>query len=413
MGKKIIFEDFGQELDWILDSFVDLKPTISYIISDKRKISGVKTISLQKLNNIPDLQDYYFILGASKNFTKNKIMFYNMFKIPMTNIISIHDFIITFIDSSEGIILRPPHICIEASTICNLNCLDCYMRKNNNGTMGRGYLKIEDFKSFIENNKFIKSVELANSGEVFMNPDLKEIITYAKEKQIFLSMSNGVNFNYIKDDVLEELVSSKIVSSIVVAIDGVSQDVYSIYRRQGNINHVIENIKKVNALKDKYKVSHPLLTWQYILFDHNQHEAEDAAKLAKELNMDIFFKLDWGTGLTPKDPEKLKEITGLDFFDRTSYNRNNLDTYVTNNMCKQLYRLPQVNYDGRLLGCCAVYESDWGINVFKEGYLNAINSKNYLSAVKMIFGGGIVNIDCPCTKCSQLKIYSNGKMLYF
>jgi hypothetical protein len=70
----------------------------------------------------------------------------------------------------------PKMVRIEASTLCQLNCKDCYMRKSDSGALGKGYLKFSDFKNFIKNNKFVKSIELSNSGEIFLNPDLIHIL---------------------------------------------------------------------------------------------------------------------------------------------------------------------------------------------------------------------------------------------
>ena len=73
----------------------------------------------------------------------------------------------------------PTSVCIDASTLCQLNCPSCYMRLENSGGVGKGFLKYKDFKKFLDDHKFIKRIELSNSGEVFLNPELPKIIKYA------------------------------------------------------------------------------------------------------------------------------------------------------------------------------------------------------------------------------------------
>ena len=104
----------------------------------------------------------------------------------------------------------PKMVCIEACSICQLNCCDCHMRKNDsNIIVGNGYLKFKDFKNFIDKNPYIKKIELSFCGEIFLNPELNEIIKYAYKKNVELTALNGVNFNTVSDETLETLVKYK------------------------------------------------------------------------------------------------------------------------------------------------------------------------------------------------------------
>ena len=75
----------------------------------------------------------------------------------------------------------PKSVNIEASSICQLNCRDCYMRNQHihKTIIGNGYLKFDDFKNFINKHPNIEEVELSFSGEIFLNPDLGKIIKFA------------------------------------------------------------------------------------------------------------------------------------------------------------------------------------------------------------------------------------------
>ena len=279
----------------------------------------------------------------------------------------------------------PDSVRIDASTLCQLDCPACYMRLNDSGFVGKGYVKFDDFKNFIDRHSYIKSVELANNGEIFLNPDISSIIQYAFKKNVKLRANAGVNFNTVSDEVIKALVKYRF-AVMTISIDGASQDVYSAYRRNGNYNRVLENIKKLNKYKKEYKSDYPKLVWQYVIMEHNEDDVINAKVQAKQLDMEIRFKLTWDRNYTPKKTEMLTKETGLLFFTRESRVAN--DTKKINRFaaCKQLFTDPQINYDGRLLGCCCVYKSDFGVNVFEIGLEEALKSDQVSYAKKLLQG---------------------------
>ena len=176
------------------------------------------------------------------------------------------------------------------------------------------------------------------------------------------------------------------------------------YRRGGDFEKVISNIRKLNACKEKYGSPYPRLQWQYILMPHNECDVEKAAAMAKELNMDIWYKYECVKGrFEPKDREKLERITGLNCFSLEEYNRRNKKTYGSD-MCYQTVFQPQIHFDGRLLGCCMLWNEDLGINVFETGLEEALNSERYLQMVGLLLGmepADNVRKDIPCLHCGQ------------
>ncbi|MDR0305094.1 MAG: hypothetical protein LBH98_10080 [Chitinispirillales bacterium] len=294
----------------------------------------------------------------------------------------------------------PTTVRIEASTLCQLNCSACYMRKSNYGSMGKGYLKFFDFENFIQRNKFVKNIELSNSGEIFLNPDLIHIIKYAFENNVKLSAGNGVNFNTVSDEIIEALVKF-CFRHISISIDAASQQIYSLYRTNGNFNTVIENIKKLNECKQKYNSKFPELTWQYIIMEHNEEDVIKAKKMAEQLGMRISFKLPWDDYVSQNKDMLIKE-TGLKCLSHKELFE--AKKIIPNSNCYGLWSSPQINWDGRLLGCCVVYKDDFGVNVFDIGLKKAINSENYKSAKKMLLGKVDViqnTQNIPCIICEQ------------
>lgn len=291
------------------------------------------------------------------------------------------------------------------------------MRKNsnNNPIIGNGYLKFYDFQNFIKKNPYVKQIELSLSGEIFLNPELIEIIKYAHKKEITLTAHNGVNFNTISDDILEALVKYQF-KGITISIDGTSNETYSIYRKNGNYNKVIENIKKLNEYKQKFNSIYPILTWQYIVFEHNKHEICNIEDIARELNFArIYIKEPWN---------KEVEINKI----QTSFPKHILETKKeiidlfksdTFELCKQIWLSPQINWDGTLLGCCCSTHHNLGVNVFKSGLKKALKTSKIKFLKNVLSGKEEPNESIACNWCYFYKTqkannqFINSKKLRF
>ena len=295
----------------------------------------------------------------------------------------------------------PKRIRIEACSLCQLDCPVCPIRRfeKQYPKDWLGYLKFDDFKKFVDDNDFIELIDISNHGEIFLNPELDEIIEYAHSKGVILSAVKGVNLNTVSDKMLENLVKYKF-KSMVISLDGATPETYKIYRRGGDFNKVIDNIKKINYYKEKYNSELPKLTWQFIVFGHNEHEIELAKKKAHELNMEIKYVVNHTPSYSPvKNKEMVKRLTGLESHDT----KQEFMDYKLNKdfVCYKMFDYPQIDYDGTLLGCCQKARSrGFNINVFKLGLLKSLNHPDFIYAKHML-----TNINkppkegVPCTSC--------------
>ncbi len=292
--------------------------------------------------------------------------------------------------------IKPTNIRIDASTLCQLECPLC-PRAELGRNIGFGFLKFNNFKNFVDANPQVCVIELSNYGEVFLNPDLLRIIEYAYKKNIKLHADNGVNLNTASDELLEALVKYKF-NSLKCSIDGASQETYSIYRKCGNFGLVLEHIKKINDYKKKYKSSLPLLTWQFIAFGHNTHEIKTARKIARDLKMLFRVRLSWDDAFSPViDKDLVRQDSGLGVSSRQEYLEKTGKDY-TGKICTQLWLQPQINFDGKVLGCCINYRGDFG-NAFQEGLHECLNSEKMNYARQMLLGYKENREDIPCSVC--------------
>lgn len=415
MNKKVIVWGVGTHLQLLLDNFMNLTDFIVLFVDKYRtenNFHGINMVHPDRLSNYRGFPVVIAARGGGFREIYNELR--HKFLWEKENIFSSHEWICYLIEKNK-IMFRPTHVRLEVCTLCQLDCVSCHMRRHNYGTIGKGWLPFQTFKEFVDKNTFIKSIEISNFGEPFLNPDLKEILQYAAERDITVTVGNGTNFNYLSDEMAELLVTGT-VSMINVSIDGASQEIYSIYRRKGNFKNVIENIKRVNYYKKLYKTEKPRLQWQYILMPHNECDIEKAVKMANELGMNICFKYDGvEDGFEPVNRRKIEDITGLKYFSRREYNANNLIKYGQD-MCYSAIYCPQINYDGRLLGCCVPWKEDLGVNVFEQGLIPSLNSDQYRTMVKILLGieRDIKEIESPCLHCEyNLENIKKGNFVYF
>lgn len=291
---------------------------------------------------------------------------------------------------------------MEASTLCQLKCPVCIQNNGETNILGKGYLKFRNFKKFIEENPYIKKIELSSHGEMFLNPELEDIIKYSYEKKIALQVDNGVNLNTVSKEMLGCLVKYKF-RLIRVSIDGASDQTYRLYRIGGNFSQVIENIKTINFFKKKYNTEFPALIWQFVIFGHNEHELTEASNLAQSLGMQFIPKFNWDPAYSPiRDKELVKRIMG--FTSWIEHDEKSDKLYV--NACIQFWTMPQINWDGRLLGCCVNHWGDFG-NVFQAGFKKCLQSEKYTYAKKMLLGLAKPRQDMSCYYCSHYKEISS------
>ena len=282
-------------------------------------------------------------------------------------------------------------VSIDLSTICQLRCVECSTSKGitHNGIVGKGQFHYDDFVRFVSNNPQVKRIEMSNWGEIFLNKDIADIIKFAYMNGVTLYCGNGTNFNDVDDIVLEYLVKYK-VEYLNISIDGACQETYSQYRIHGSLEKVLSNIKRLNYYKDLYNSEYPKLSWQFIIFGHNEHELPIVKELCKKYRMAFNPKLNYSNFSPVKDKEFVRRESGLGVADRAEYKEIHKKEYKA--PCYHCFVSPQINWNGKILGC--------SVNKWKTiGDINEMsiseweNSQYFKTLVGILFE----RKDCPNT----------------
>jgi len=293
----------------------------------------------------------------------------------------------------------PTRVRIEASSFCQLRCPSCpTTTRAIDPHVGRGMLDPEAFRRFLEQHPGVRTVELSNYGEPFLNPHLARLLEIAAAHDVTSSIDNGANLNNARPEMLEAIVRHG-VQTLRVSIDGATQETYERYRVRGDLARVLDNIRLINDWKNRLASKTPHLIWQMILFEHNRHEVNAARALAKSLSMEFALKLSWDEELAPRDyGGDLAESLGLKAVTRSDFEQQTGKAYLTR-ICHQLWLEPAVNWDGKMLGCCRNFWGDFGANVFRDGLQAAVNHEKYTYARAMLQGQAPPRDDIPCSTC--------------
>jgi len=310
-------------------------------------------------------------------------------------------------------LINPARLTIDANTSCQLRCPTCYTTSSKGcpPVVGNGYLKLGNLKNLLEANARIIEVYFNNRGELFLNPELLSIMEYLFQKNISMTNHSGVNLNTVSERVLEGLVNYQF-RHLLCSIDGASQETYRIYRVGGDFDRVIENICIINRYKQRCGSEYPHLTWQFVVFGHNEHEIPLARQMARDLNMAFVTKMSWNPDISPiRNPEFVLAETGWPAATREEFKRSTGTSYLRNN-CHDLWVTPRINWDGTVLGCCWNITAALGGNAFCDGYVPSINNERINYARQMLMGQAAPRDDIPCSQCAMyLTMRDSGNYL--
>ena len=174
---------------------------------------------------------------------------------------------------------------VEPTNFCNLSCPLC-LTTSQTHSRPRGILTLNTFKTFIDQvGDYLLLIVLWNWGEPFLNTDIFRMITYAKSKNILVHSST--NGNVIFDEKKADRLVDSGLDSLVFGIDGATQETYSKYRKGGNLNRVLANIRTIVSAKKRKASKTPRLNLRFVVMKHNEKELPLMKRLAEELEVDF------------------------------------------------------------------------------------------------------------------------------
>jgi MoaA/NifB/PqqE/SkfB family radical SAM enzyme len=188
---------------------------------------------------------------------------------------------------------------VELTTYCNAACPQC--PRNINGGRVNPHLKLEHLPRSVINQAF--TTELCNRlrqvffcgsyGDPIMHPDFLDILWDFRQKSPKLWLYMHTNGGAHDTEFWQEI--AYIINGygqIDFNIDGL-EDTNHLYRRNTDFNKIIKNAKAFIDAGGR-------AVWNFIVFEHNQHQIKQAEQLSKELGFDKFLYRSTGRFLNHK-----------------------------------------------------------------------------------------------------------------
>ena len=314
---------------------------------------------------------------------------------------------------------RPLQLTVDPSNICQLACPICPTGSKRHDRPS-GKAKEELLLNLLkEVGQYLFTLNLFNWGEPFLNSD----VTFAwasAARNMGIRVRVSSNLSMVLSDIQIERICSSGIHTLVVSLDGASGETYSKYRRNGNFERVIGNLRRIVAEKRRRQGRGPWLIWQFLVFAHNEHEIPSARKLANDIGVDeIRFappQVDESVDVYPSsDPRyhtELSKVHGKDPFE--SRFPENRDACVWHYMCAA------INWDGSLSPCEILYKREYDFGTIGESgqfrFRDAYNSLSYQAARAGSSGCPSGTTHLVCFRCPARDMRSaagiNGDVIY-
>jgi MoaA/NifB/PqqE/SkfB family radical SAM enzyme len=313
----------------------------------------------------------------------------------------------------------PYEITLDAATVCQLSCPYC---TTGNGTIKRtrAILQPEIHRSVIaELADRLFLVWYFSTGEPLLNKNIADIIGQTKGKEVFSIISTNLSME-LSDERLQALVGSGL-GLLTVSLDGATPNTYRKYRRGGDFDRVVRNLRRIVQIKQELGLRYPLVMWRFLVFEHNAHEARDVLRLAREWGVDL---VEFFPGSTPEeivDPDAVRPFKGellvSDFsspFLKGAWQRR--DTPIrrlgmppaepggptvpgTRSKCDWLYFGSMLFPTGAIGPCCVSNDEPDDFGHLAEGNLIHIYNNERYRMARRVMRGENIDSDVVCLRC--------------
>ncbi len=240
----------------------------------------------------------------------------------------------------------PPIIQVEPTNICNLKCPLC-PTGSNLLKRPKGFMPLATFQRILDElGDVLISVYLFCFGEPFMNKELPSMIQACTTRNIRTLTSTNGHFLQTLDDALRVVDAG--LTTLIIAIDGSTQEIYQSYRKGGDVEKVKRCATLIEEAKARRESRFPYTAIRCVVTRENEDDISNLEKLACALGVNMFtYK---SLGCLPhndnyKDYEPSKRNMRRFKYVESSRRRGRLF------QCFFPFRQPIVFWDGTVVGC--------------------------------------------------------------
>jgi radical SAM protein with 4Fe4S-binding SPASM domain len=290
----------------------------------------------------------------------------------------------------------PFTISVEPTTACNLRCPECPSGLRA-FTRPTGNLKENFFRDTI-NDLYKELIYLIFyfQGEPYINPKFLDMVKYAHDKGIYtITSTNG---HFLNDENAKKTIESGL-DRMIISVDGTTQEVYENYRKEGNLEAVLQGARNVVKWKRELNSPTPHLIFQFLVVRPNEHQIPDIYRLAKEIGVDEVklktaqvYDYEFGNPLIPTIEKYAR------------YAKQENGTYRVKNKllnhCWKLWHACVITWDGMVVPCCFDKDALHRLGDLKQLTFKAIWRGEAYHQFRSSLLKGRDQIDI-CTNCTE------------
>ncbi len=337
---------------------------------------------------------------------------------------------------STSLLSRPFGLVVDPSNVCQLACPGCVHSERSAALQlfdwPKGTLSETRLSALLKRySPYTIGMLFYNYGEPLLNLNTPRLIRMAKWCLMETSISTTLSVQRFD---AEAYVESGL-DLVNLSIDGATQSVYERFRRNGDLELVLGNLRKLVDAKRRLRRHYPVLAWNFLAFEHNVHQIPLAARMARKMGVDIFrvvepFDVSWDDSQIRPAALKagvadVRRLNWLALATRPSNwnpfpdsvdGRAILEAYENpwsgpaddhsppnpGHSCHWLYKTMVMDATGRIMPCCGSPRPDVNLVFGKfdgEGG-DPFNSEKYRQARTWFSGDVAPRLDAPhCTQC--------------
>jgi len=268
------------------------------------------------------------------------------------------------------------NITIETSSFCNAECIIC---PNSNPKYKRKahLMSLKDFENTLKLFTNLSSISLCGCYEPLSDNRLPQIFDIIKKINSNIDITIFSNGSLLNDKIIDLLLNTKNVESIIFSVHGYSCELYSKIMKNLDRDTVYNNIIKLLNKRNELRNIDPKISVTILRLDLNSHEFKEFKEFWKQQKADYihtFELMNWNNKVDKYD----------NLIDKPK---------LTTRPCP-MYEFPMViDAFCNVVRCCYNLHFSYG-NVFEDGIDNYLAKKRLTNTYP----------DWNCIKCDGWKI---------
>jgi Iron-sulfur cluster-binding domain len=226
----------------------------------------------------------------------------------------------------------PSRLYIECTAACNISCNQacCAPETGITRTRQAGMLDYDLFTRVVdEAGPTLGRIDFFNYGEAFLHKRALDMVEYIKSRHAHVYLYTSTNGLALTEDGARRLARSGI-DEVTFSIDGATAESYVQYRQRGDFAKALRNLTALVDEKHTLGLDVPFVNWRYILFTHNDSDAEMdlARQIAARIGID---RLSWEITDHPENMFSRRFVPGTPEYARIEHeiwDRSNLGNAI-------------------------------------------------------------------------------------